>query len=86
MRISTRDEPITWRPRIRKNSRYWSGAGGAKGWCILSCRDGYLLRETGVGTATFMVETPTGVRSAKRHGPFESFEAAKAAFIIMCDI
>lgn len=32
-----------------------------------------------------MVETPTGVRSAKRHGPFETFEAAKAAFIIMHD-
>jgi hypothetical protein len=33
-----------------------------------------------------MVETVNGVRTVKRYGPFESFKAAQAAFIIMGNI
>jgi hypothetical protein len=33
-----------------------------------------------------MVETVNGVRTVKRYGPFDSFKAAQAAFIIMGDI
>ena len=89
MPISTKSKPISWMSRFRKDSQYWSGLGGAKGWCIhcLNQTDRYYLRETGVGPNATMVDTPTGgVRSIKRYGPFESFKAAQAAFIIMGNI
>jgi hypothetical protein len=74
--------------RPRKGSSYWSGLGGAKGWCVYCANQtsAYYLRETGVGPKGNMVETVNGVRTVKRYGPFESFKAAQAAFIIMGNI
>jgi len=71
-----------WKERFRKGSRYWSGTGGAKGWCIFSRSDQYMLGETGMHGAT-TVRTKDGVRPVKRFGPFDSFDAACAAFEIL---
>ena len=79
-----------WMERSRKGSRYWSGVSGtAKGWCIFTRSDQFILGETGEASKTKgvrMVRTPTGIRTAKRFGPFSSFEAAKAAHSIMHDM
>lgn len=66
-----------WVTRFRKGSMYWSGMSeDAKGWCIYSKRDKeYFIRQTGVSG-----EQPDGI---EKFGPFESFEAAKAAFTII---
>lgn len=78
-----------WMEQSRKGSQYWSGmSSDVKGWCIFTRSGGFYLKETnstsnGLGN---MVQTKTGVRTAHRFGPFDSFEAAKAAAVIMCDI
>lgn len=83
-----KSKSIGWMARPRKGSSYWSGLGGAKGWCIYSINQSsrYYLRETGVGPKGNVVETANGVRTIERYGPFDSFRAAQAAFTIMCDI
>ena len=78
MAISTKTK-AQWKERFRKESRYWSGTGEATGWCIFSRSDKYMLGETGV-----LVEKDwTTPRKAKRFGPFDSFDAARAAFEIL---
>ncbi len=87
MVISMKDRTDGWMSRPRRGNEYWSGVRRANGWCIFTSPrtlgGGYYLGETGLRGG--MVETRNGVRTARRFGPFGSFDAAKAAFAVMGD-
>jgi len=76
MVISMKDKAPTWHARKRHDNEYWSGRSGAEGWCIFTAPrtlgEGYYIGQTNMNMPV-------------RFGPFDSFDAAKAAFTLMGD-
>lgn len=81
MVTSMKTKTAQWQSRSRKTNEYWTGLGLAKGWCIYTAPrtlgEGYYIGETRYKDSCDY--TP------RRFGPFGSFDAARAAFVLMGD-